>query len=107
AAGKRPAKGLDAWQVKTALEAVAKQILPDLQGEARKTRDEALRTLAEQAEARLGPTAAEFRKIRNDAGHAASLDPVTPADVHASLLLFPSTAKLLRRLRQWVIDYHQ
>jgi hypothetical protein len=101
------AKGLEVWQVKTILEAIAKQILPDLAGDARKKpSDESLRNLVAEAQARLQPTAAEFRKIRNDAGHPASLDPVKPADVHANLLLFPSTAKLLLGLTKWVADYY-
>lgn len=99
-------KGLEAWQVKTALEAVADRILPDLRGDAKKTGDESLRNLAEQADARLHPVAAEFRKTRNDAGHPASLTPVKPADVHCNLLLFPSTAKLLQELNRWVTAYY-
>jgi hypothetical protein len=31
---------------------------------------------------------------------------VDAADVHANLLLFPSTGKLLRRLTKWVADYY-
>jgi hypothetical protein len=106
ARGSKPLKGLDAWQVKTALEAVAKQILPDLSAEARKTGDEYLRRLAEDAEARLHPVAAEFRKTRNDAGHPASLTPVNATDVHCNLLLFPSTAKLLQKLTIGVAGYY-
>ncbi len=107
AIGSKPTKGLDAWQVKTVLEAIAKQILPDLSGDARKSGDESLRKLEEDSQARLLPVAAEFRKIRNDAGHPASLTPVNPSDVHCNLLLFPSTARLLQRLKQWVISYYR
>jgi hypothetical protein len=103
----KPTKGLDAWQVKTALEAIAKQILPDLSAEARKTGDENVKKLEEDSQARLLPVAAEFRKIRNDAGHPASLTPVNPSDVHCNLLLFPSTARLLQRLKEWVVSYYR
>jgi hypothetical protein len=107
ARGLKPSKGLTAWQAKTALEAVAKQILPDLAGEAKKTGDDQLRQLSEEAAAMLQPAAAEFRKTRNDAGHPASLTPVNAHGVHASLLMFPSTAKLLQRLTRWVTDYYR
>ncbi len=102
--GTKPSKGLEDWPAKTVLDAIAQHILPDLKGEAKKRDD--LRQLSEDAQARLQPIAAEFRKIRNDAGHPASLSPVDPADVHANLLLFPSTAKLLGRLTDWVSKYY-
>jgi hypothetical protein len=101
--GRKAPKGLDAWQVKTELEAAGQRLLEDLQQEVKKTKEEGLRKLHEEAEARSTPLAAEFRKTRDSAGHPASLDPVHPADVHANLLLFPSTAKLLARLKDWVV----
>src|SRR5262249_1031797 len=63
--GTKPIKGLDAWQAKTALEAVAQQLRPDLASDAKKTGDEATRKLFEDAAARLQLVAAEFRKTRN------------------------------------------
>jgi hypothetical protein len=99
-------KGLDAWQVKTVLEAAAKQLLADLDREAKRTKDDDLRKLLDNAQARLQPVAAEFRKTRNEAGHPASLDPVHPADIHANLLLFPTTAKLFAQLKEWVLKYY-
>ncbi len=98
--------GLKKWQVKTAVEAAAKQILPDLSGEAKRAGSEELKRLADEADSRLLPIAAEFRRLRNDAGHPASLGPVNAADVHANLLHFPSTAKLLRRLSDWVTAFY-
>ena len=74
--------------------------------DAKRRPDEIVRKLREDAESRLLPIAAEFRRLRNDAGHPASLGPVDPADVHANLLLFPSTAKLFKRLRDWVVSYY-
>ena len=99
-------QGLDAWQVKTALEASAKQILPDLKGDAKRKGDESLRKLGEDADSRLYPMAAEFRRLRNSAGHPAALEPVLSADAHANLLLFPVAAKLLRRLTDWTAAYY-
>ena len=100
-------KNIDAWQVKTALEVVAEKILKDLRDDAKRHKgDESRRQLYEDAQARLTPIAAEFRKTRNDAGHPASLDPINPADVHCNLLLFPSTAKLIARIKAWVATYY-
>jgi hypothetical protein len=106
ATNRRVPKGLDAWQVKTALEAAERMLLDDLNNEVKSTNDENLRKLLEEAEARLSPIAADFRRTRNSAGHPASLDPVNPADVHANLLLFPFTANLLARLKDWVTGHY-
>jgi hypothetical protein len=107
AAGKHIPKGLTGWQIKAMVEAIAKQILPDLKGEANRCGDGSIRRMLEEADSRLLPIAAEFRRLRNDAGHPASLDPVNPTDVHANLLLFPSTAKLLRSLTTWVAGFYR
>jgi hypothetical protein len=80
--------------------------LDDLADEFKKTKDENVRKLREDAESRLAPIAAEFRRTRNSAGHPASLDPVNPADVHANLLLFPSAVNLIARLKEWVIKHY-
>jgi hypothetical protein len=106
-AGKPVSSDLNAWQVKKAVEAVAAQVLPDLKSEAKRSGDDALRKLHEEADSRLLPIAAEFRRLRNNAGHPASLDPVDATAVHANLLLFPSTAKLLRKLTDWVSGHYQ
>jgi hypothetical protein len=107
ARGDQVPKDLDeAWQVKKVLELIADKVLRDLSADAKRRKDDELRLLHEDAEARLRPVAAEFRKTRNAAGHPASLGPVHPADVHANMLLFPSTAKLLARLKKWVTDYY-
>ena len=44
----------------------------------------------------------QIRAARNDAGHPASIDPVTADTVHASLLIFPELAKLASKLTDWV-----
>jgi hypothetical protein len=105
-AGKQVSSGLKAWQAKTVVDAIHVQVLPDLKADYKKTGDDARRKLHEDAAARLLSIAAEFRRLRNDAGHPASLDPVDAADVHANLLLFPHTANMLRRLRDWVVKYY-
>jgi hypothetical protein len=107
AAGRKPPKSLDAWQVKTITDVILKSdLLADLLAESKTTSDDSLRQLHEQAETRLSPCAAEFRKTRNAAGHPAILDPVHPADVHANMLLFPSTAKMLMQLTNWVKKHY-
>ncbi len=44
----------------------------------------------------------QIRKIRNDAGHPASLEEITEENVHASLLVFPELAKLADELNHWI-----
>jgi hypothetical protein len=46
----------------------------------------------------------QIRTARNDAGHPASIEPVTPDIVHASLLIFPEMAVLANALENWVVD---
>lgn len=44
----------------------------------------------------------QIRTARNDAGHPSNIEPVTPEDVHASLLIFPQLASLAVELKDWV-----
>jgi len=44
----------------------------------------------------------QIRITRNDAGHPKSLGPVTHETVHASLLLFPTLARLVGDLHTWL-----
>jgi len=44
----------------------------------------------------------QIRTARNDAGHPASVDPVTAEEVHASLLLFPELATLAKQIEAWI-----
>lgn len=61
------------------------------------------RELREQFEAHWGALTHEIRTTRNDAGHPASIAPVTPESVHASLLLFPVLASLAGDLLKWAL----
>ena len=45
----------------------------------------------------------QIRVARNDAGHPASVDPVSPDTVQASLLIFPEVTKLAYALRDWIV----
>ena len=60
------------------------------------------RELREPFEAYWAAFAQQIRATRNDAGHPASVDPVTPDTVHASLLIFPELARLANGLSGWV-----
>jgi len=48
------------------------------------------------------PLTDQIRISRNDAGHPVSIDPVTHEAVHASLLLFPELARLVKDLKKWI-----
>lgn len=58
--------------------------------------------LREEYEAYWGAYSQPIRSARNDAGHPASIDPVTEDAVHASLLIFPMLVKLCSDLMSWV-----
>jgi len=93
--------------VKTTLEAAAQRLIADMTTELKKGKNDDLRKLVEDAEARLLPLAADFRKLRNDAGHPTSLDPIHQADVHCNMLVFPMTAKLFASLKKWVCENYK
>jgi hypothetical protein len=54
------------------------------------------RELREEFEAHWGPLTHEIRTTRNDAGHPASIDPVTPESVHASPTAVPGFGASVR-----------
>jgi len=62
------------------------------------------RELREPFEAYWSAFAQQIRATRNDAGHPASVDPVTPDTVHAALLIFPELARLANSLSRWIAD---
>jgi hypothetical protein len=96
------------------LTALNKPVPKQMQDWRIKTVTDALHEFFEQHKSRLGPDlrepfeaywsafALQIRAVRNDAGHPASIDPVTPDVVHASLLIFPELARLAGRLTDWV-----
>lgn len=59
-------------------------------------------TLFERFDANWSAFTHQIRTARNDAGHPSNVDPVTPEDVHASLLIFPQLASLAVELKDWV-----
>ena len=48
----------------------------------------------------------QVRATRNDAGHPASIEPVTQDSVRAALLSFPLLAELNSQLVEWVSTYY-
>jgi len=82
------------WRIKTVLDAIADQI------EARKNNMD--RPLRESCESFWPGFTGHIRRVRNDAGHPLSIEPVTPETVHAALLLFPELAKLAQDIKEWI-----
>ena len=46
----------------------------------------------------------QIRLVRNDVGHPASIEPVTPDTVHAAYLIFPELARLSHNLKEWIVN---
>jgi hypothetical protein len=44
----------------------------------------------------------QIRTVRNESGHPSSINPVTPDNVLASLLIFPELAILIDSLTSWI-----
>jgi hypothetical protein len=62
-------------------------------------------TLREKYEAYWPAFTQQIRTARNEAGHPASIEPVTQATVHASLLIFPELLGLTAALSEWTKDH--
>ena len=64
-------------------------------------RDQLPRSVVETFEAYWGAFAQQIRAVRNDAGHPANADQITPDAVHASYLVFPEMLALAVALNKW------
>lgn len=86
--------GLSDWRIKTVRDALTtycdgqKGTMP--------------RSLRETYDAYWSAFAEQIRRVRNDAGHPQSVDPVSEEAVHASLLIFPELAHLISELEVWI-----
>ena len=84
--------GLNDWKAGRVLQAIQKELdsqkLPH--------------PLVEEYRSFWSAFSGQIRLVRNDAGHPASLDPVTGDAVHSNLLIFPALAKLAKDLIDWV-----
>lgn len=87
-------RGMDDWRIKTVSDALRTFFALQV--------DRFSRELKEPFEAYWSAFAQQIRAARNDAGHPASVKPVTPDTVHASLLIFPELARLANHLSRWV-----
>lgn len=94
ALGRPVPSGLTDWRVKTVRDAICQEL------DARKRAMP--KELSESYSAYWLAFAEQVRRVRNDAGHPESIDPVTPESVHAALLIFPELAKLAADLETWV-----
>lgn len=94
ALGQTPSKQMEDWRIKIVTDEIGDFFLK--RGKAQ------LGDLWEPLNAYWAAFALQIRAVRNDAGHPASIDPVTPETIHASLLVFPELARLAHRLTEWV-----
>ena len=87
-------RDLEDWRMKRVLTAIETAI---------KQRKQAIPVpLFEAFEAYWPAFTHQIRTARNDSGHPSSISPVTPDNVHASLLIFPELAKLADSLMNWI-----
>jgi len=90
----RPSSGLKDWRLKRILDAISKEL--------NSRRNQMSVEMAESVEQYWPAFTGQIRKVRNDAGHPTSIEPVTHETVQASLLIFPELATLIKNLITWV-----
>jgi hypothetical protein len=94
--GRTPPKDLNDWRIKRLLGALQKEL--ELQ------KPQMPATLFEALQAYWPAFTQQIRAVRNDAGHPAGIDVVTPESVHAALLIFPELAGLAKELSAWLAN---
>lgn len=90
--GQKPSKRLSDWKPNTVLQAIKLELNENSLG-----MEYGLRLRYEKF---WNPFTHQITSQRNDAGHPASLEPVTAEAVHASLLIFPELVKLSEDLNK-------
>ena len=90
----KPPGGLEGWRLKQILDAISKEL--------NSHRNQMSVEMAESFEQYWPAFTGQIRKVRNDAGHPTSIEPVTHESVQASLLIFPELATLFKKLITWV-----
>jgi hypothetical protein len=94
ARGETAPKRLMDWKIKSISDAI-KQYL--------ETRDPPMpNELKEKVAANWAALAFQMRAVRNDAGHPVDVDPISPDQAHAALLIFPELAKMSDQLSGWI-----
>lgn len=94
ALGRTGVKDLRDWRIKRVLAALQHELAPHVRAMGA--------PLGDGFEAYWPAITLQIRAARNDAGHPASVDPVTPEAVHAGLLVFPELAGIAAGLRSWI-----
>lgn len=94
ATGATPPAGLNDWRIKTVRDAITAHL--------NSQRGTMPRELRETYDAYWSGFGEQIRRVRNDAGHPTSVDPVTPETVQASLLIFPELAHLISEMESWI-----
>ena len=89
-------KGMEDWKIRTVSEALQHFF----QVHAPKFK----RQLREPFEVYWSGFAQQIRATRNEAGHPASVDAVSPDTVRAALLIFPELARLAGSLTRWTTE---
>jgi hypothetical protein len=94
ALGQTPHQNLLDWRIKTIFD----QLTNDLDSH----KQQMQKALKESYESFWQALFSQIRITRNEAGHPASIDPVTWDSTHSALLIFPQFAKLANDLKSWV-----
>jgi hypothetical protein len=89
-------KELYDWRIKTVLDSLEKLL--------NQKKANMPHELLERFDSYWSALTHQVRNARNDAGYPKSIDPVSPEDVHASLLIFPTLALLAQDLGTWVTN---
>jgi len=97
--GRTPAKDLNDFRIKRVIDALHKELDTQQGGMPA--------PLSEQFQAYWPAFIQQIRGARNDAGHPASIEPVTPETVHGALLIFPELAQLATKLLDWVPTHYR
>lgn len=97
--GRTPAKDLTDFRIKRVIDALYKELEMQQGGMPA--------SLWEQFQAYWPAFIQQIRGARNDVGHPASVEPVTPETVHAALLIFHELAALTTKLLAWVPTHYK
>jgi len=89
-----PSRDLKDWRLKRVLDGISKEL--------NSHRNQMSVEVAESFEQYWPAFTGQIRRVRNDAGHPTSIEPVTHETVQASLLIFPELATLIKILITWV-----
>ena len=85
---------LEDWRLKKVLERLENELLS--------RKGNMNQHLVEQIQQNWPAFIGQIRRARNEAGHPASIEPVTHETVYASLLIFPELLSLTQKLKDWI-----